>query len=137
MPSRNSLCHLVEVHTMCESMVSCFLTPDSRQASCTNLAPMAQYSDSLRAGRSGDRISLRTRYSAPVQTGPGAQPATYIRGAGLFPGVKRPGRGVDHLPSCRAEVNYREEIYVPLFLVWVLVTRYGLNITFCRPVLFT
>ena len=33
-------------------------------------------SDSLRAGRSGDRISVGVRYSTPVQTGPGAHPAS-------------------------------------------------------------
>ena len=34
------------------------------------------------------------RISAPVQTGPGAHPASYTIGTGSFPGVKRPGRGV-------------------------------------------
>jgi hypothetical protein len=38
------------------------------------------------------------RYSAPVQTGPGAHPASYTMGTGSFPGVKRPWRGVDHPP---------------------------------------
>jgi len=37
------------------------------------------------------------RFSVPVQTGSGAQPASYSMGAGSFPGVKQPGRGVDHL----------------------------------------
>jgi hypothetical protein len=55
-------------------------------------------SDSLRAGRSGDRIPVGARFSAHVQTGPGAQPASYTMGTGSFPGVKRPGRGVDHPP---------------------------------------
>ena len=39
------------------------------------------------------------RFSAPVQTGPEAHPASYTMGTGSFPGVKRPGRGVDHQPS--------------------------------------
>jgi hypothetical protein len=47
---------------------------------------------------SGDRIPVRARFSAPVQTGPGAYPAFYTTGTGSFPGVKRPGRGVDHQP---------------------------------------
>jgi len=136
-PSRGSRCHLVEAHTMCESMVSYFLTLDSTQASCINLAPMVQYSDSPRAGRSGDRIPLRASFSAPVQTGPGAHPVTYIRDAGLLPGVKRPGRGIDHPPPSRAKVNYREEIYVPLLPVWVFVARYWLNIALYRSVLCT
>ena len=40
------------------------------------------YSDSLWAGRSGDRIPIRARVSAPVQTGPGGHPATYTMGRG-------------------------------------------------------
>jgi len=34
----------------------------------------------------------------PVQTGPGSHPNSYTMGTGSFPGVKRPGRGVDHPP---------------------------------------
>jgi hypothetical protein len=39
------------------------------------------------------------RFSALVQTGPGAYPASYTMATGSFPGVKRPGRGVDHPPN--------------------------------------
>ena len=38
------------------------------------------------------------RYSARVQTEPGAHPTSSTMGTGSFPVVKRPGRGVDHLP---------------------------------------
>jgi hypothetical protein len=38
------------------------------------------------------------RFSAPVQIGPGAHPASYKMSTGSFPGVKRPGRGDDHPP---------------------------------------
>jgi hypothetical protein len=38
------------------------------------------------------------KFLAPVQTGPGVHPASYTMGTGSFPGVKRPGRGVDHPP---------------------------------------
>jgi hypothetical protein len=41
---------------------------------------------------------LGVRFSAPVQTGPGAHPASYTMDTGCFLGVNRPGRGVDHLP---------------------------------------
>jgi hypothetical protein len=37
-------------------------------------------------------------HDAPVQTGPGAHPASYTIGTESFPGVKRPGRDVDHPP---------------------------------------
>jgi hypothetical protein len=39
----------------------------------------------LRAGRSGDRIPVGARLSAPVQTGPEAHPVSYTTGTGLFP----------------------------------------------------
>ena len=42
------------------------------------------------------------RLSAPDQTGPGAHPASCTMVTGSFPGVKRPGRGVDH-PGSSAE----------------------------------
>ena len=38
------------------------------------------------------------RFSAPVETCPGAHPASYTMGTGSFPKVKRPGCGVDHPP---------------------------------------
>jgi len=47
------------------------------------------------------------RFSAPVQTGPCAQPGSYTNEYLLsFPGVKRPeGHGVDYTPPSNAEVN--------------------------------
>jgi hypothetical protein len=56
-----------------------------------------RYSDWLRAGRSGDRFLVKARFSAPVQTGPGAHPASCTMGTGPFPGVKS-GRGVTLTP---------------------------------------
>jgi len=52
------------------------------------------------------------RFSAPVQTGPGAYPASYTMGTGSLPRVKRPGRGVDHPPLSSAEVKERVEMYL-------------------------
>jgi hypothetical protein len=38
------------------------------------------------------------RFSTPVQTGPGAQPASNTKDILSLPGVKRSGRGVEHPP---------------------------------------
>ena len=66
---------------------------------CLKRAGIPQsYSDSLRAGRSGNRIPAGARFSAPVQTGPGAYPASYKMGTGSFLGVKRRGRGAENPP---------------------------------------
>ena len=73
---------------------------------------LSRYSHSLRAGRSGDRIPVGARFSATVQTGPEAHPASYTLGTGSFPGVKRPGRGVDHPPTSSAEVKERVQLYL-------------------------
>jgi len=64
------------------------------------------------AGRSGDLNTVGARFSAYVQTSPGAHPASYVVGAGSLPGVKRPGRGVDHPPPFSAEVKERVELYL-------------------------
>ena len=53
----------------------------------------SRYSDWLRAGRTGDRNPVGSRFSAPIQTGPGAHPASCTMGTGSFPEVKS-GRGV-------------------------------------------
>ena len=64
------------------------------------------YSDSLRVGRSGDRIPVGARFSTIVQTELGAQLASCTLGIWVsFPGVKRPGRGLNHPPSYSAEVE--------------------------------
>jgi hypothetical protein len=62
------------------------------------------YSGSLPAGR--------LRGSNPdggeiFQTLPAVYPASYTMGTGSFPGVKRPGRGVDHPPQYSAHVKER------------------------------
>ena len=42
--------------------------------------------------------SCGERFSAPVQTGPGAYPASCRVGTEYFPGIKWPGRGADPPP---------------------------------------
>jgi hypothetical protein len=66
----------------------------------------------LQAGQSGDWIPVGARFSAPALTGPRAYPASYTMGTGSFPGVKRPGRGIDHTPLSSAEVKQRVELYL-------------------------
>jgi hypothetical protein len=55
-----------------------------------------------------------TKFSAPVQTGPGPHPSSYTTGTGSFQGVKRSGRGVNHIPPCSAKVKERVELYLSL-----------------------
>ena len=55
---------------------------------------------------SGIESRWGARFSAPVQTGPGAHPTSCTTCTGSFPGVKRPERGVDQPPSS-AEVKER------------------------------
>jgi len=69
------------------------------------------YSDALPAGRSGDRIPVVVRFSAPVQTGPGAHSASCTMGTGSFSGIKRPECGVDHPPIPSAAIKGRVELY--------------------------
>ena len=54
---------------------------------------LSPYNDWLRVGRSGNRVQVEARFSAPVQTGPGDHPASSTMGTGSFLGVKS-GRGV-------------------------------------------
>jgi hypothetical protein len=63
----------------------------------------------LRAGRYVFQILVGVRdltLLRNVRTGPGAHPASYSKGNGvLSPGVKRPGREVNHSPPCSTEVK--------------------------------
>jgi hypothetical protein len=65
-----------------------------------------------RYGLGGPGIESRwgARFSALIQTGPGAHPASRTMSTGYFRVVKRPGRGVDHPPSSSAEVKERVEL---------------------------
>ena len=72
---------------------------------------------------------MAARISAPIQTSPGAHPASCTIGTGSFLGVKRLGRGVDHPPPSNNEVKERVELYLyspsgaswPV-LVWTLLS---------------
>jgi len=72
----------------------CFLLPRPFTATKREITkihfnyPYVCTSDWPRAGRSGDRIPVGVRFSAPVQTGHGAHPASCTMGTGSLPGVK-------------------------------------------------
>ena len=60
----------------------------------------------------GDRIPVGASFSAPVQNGPGAYPASRTMGTGSFSWVKRPGRGVDHSPPFKFRGHERVGLYL-------------------------
>jgi len=67
------------------------------------------------------------RFSTPIQVSPGAHPASYTMGTGLFLGVKWPGSGVDHPPHLTLRLNEEKDYNstLPLGLhglVWVNFT---------------
>jgi len=78
---------------------------------------LSRYIDSLWAVLSRNRIPVGARFSVHVQTGSEAHPASYTMDTVSLQGVKQPGRGVDHRPTSRAEVNVRVELclYSPLW----------------------
>jgi hypothetical protein len=102
--SHNLVCILFYTSCHSTSFIFCRASPKGGPGQ------PSQYSNSLQAGRSRDRIPVGARFSAPVQTGPGAHPASYTVGTGSFPGVKQPGRGIDHPPPSSAEVKERVEL---------------------------
>ena len=87
--------------------------------------PIKQLYLQWRAGRSEGRIPVGARFSATVQTGPGAHPASCTMGTGTFPGVKRPGRGVDHPPTskCRGHERVGLYLYSPSGPQWPVTGR--------------
>ena len=84
--------------------------------------PNSSVGIATRYGLDGREIESRwgARFSAPVQTGPGTHPTSYIMGTGSFPWVKRPGRGADQPPPFSAEVEGSVELYIysPSGLSW-------------------
>ena len=66
-----------------------------------------------------------SRFSAPVQTGPGAYPASCTTGTGSFPGVKLPVRGADHPPPSKCGGHERVGLYLysPSGPSWPVIGR--------------
>jgi hypothetical protein len=85
-------------------------------------------------GLDGPGIESRwgARFSAPVQTGPGAHPASCTMGTGSFPGVKS-GRGVTLTPHSLLVPRSRKMCRaIPLFSVRVFVAYDRVKPTYKR-----
>ena len=88
-------------------------------------------------GLDGPGIESRweARLSAPVETGPGTHPASYTMGTGAFPGVKRPGRGVNHPPHIAPRLK-KEYSYNPTLTLCLRVLFWGklylITVSYCH-----
>jgi hypothetical protein len=90
---------------------------------------LTRYSDSLRSGRYEDRIPVRTRFSAPVPTGPGGPPnILYYRYEMSLSGVKRPKCGLTAHPHLAPRLE--KSITTSLLPVWAFITCSRANFTF-------
>ena len=130
---------LVTVKFICKEMFLMLLCKAFRQKySCTFVLQWAgyrsRYSDWLRAERSGDWFPVRARFSAPVQTGPGAHTASCTIGTGSFPGVKS-GRGMTLTPHPLLVPWSWKSRAIPLLPSWGARPVQGLNA--CTRVHFT
>ena len=67
----------------------------------------------------GDQIPVGVRFSAPVQTGPGAHPASCTMGTGSFLGVKS-GRGVTLTPHPLLVPWSGKSRVIPLLPIWAV-----------------
>ena len=66
-----------------------------------------------------ESIPVGARFSAPVQTGPGAHPASCTMGTGSFPGVKS-GRGVTLTPHLLLVPWSKKSRAIPLLPLWAV-----------------
>ena len=94
----------------------------------------SRYSNRLWPGWSGDRIPVGTRFSAPVQTSPGAHPASCTKGTGFFLGVKS-GRGLTlTLHPLLVPWSWKSRV-IPLLPLWAIWPVQSLSA--CTTVHFT
>jgi hypothetical protein len=72
---------------------------------------------------------VAARFSVPFQTGCGSPPASYTAGIESFPGVKRPGRGVDHPPPSSSKVEERVDL-IHILSLWIFLASSRVNCIF-------
>jgi len=65
----------------------------------------------LRDGQSGQRITVGTKISTPIQTGPGAHPAPLYKWYRFCTVVQQPGCGADHPSPPSTEFIGTAELY--------------------------
>jgi len=70
------------------------------------------YNDLLWARQSGDQILMGATFSAPVQTGPAAHPASYTIVLGHSRGAKQLAHGIDHPPPSSTKITVIVELYL-------------------------
>ena len=84
---------------------------------CTTYSGLGRDSSvgiATRYGLDGPEIESRWGRDFPHLSRPALEPisSSYTMGSGSFPGVKRPGRCIDHPPLASAEVKERVQLYL-------------------------
>ena len=98
------------------------------------VAHLSTFSQNFLHFNSEDLVPVEARFSAPVQTGPGAHPASCTMGTGSFPGVKS-GRGVTLAPHPLLVPWSWKSRAIPLLPLWTVRTVQ--NLSACTRVHFT
>jgi len=89
-----------------------------------------------------DRNPVAVRFSATIQTGPGAHPDSYTMGTGSFLGVKRPALTIHHHPALRLKKEYSYTFTTPVGLrdlfrvnfTFILLQGYSTGVCFVTSV---